>query len=194
MRTIRSLGLLLSLAIAGAIAAPAAVAFDETSSSGKVGEYTVNDVNGAPGAVCRYEDNPGTTKDELDRIVIKQLWSHGPFAAKSWLGFRFIVKANQPPLSDGIFKTVYRSPIVKRKANQTDVANFSGSWRAPEGTRSEYRVKLRFIYYRKGSTSQAAGSASGVMELYRHKLSAGSTYDLGSEGSAGMCRRNYHGL
>lgn len=194
MRTIRSLGLLLTLALVGAVAAPTAVAFEETSSNGTVGFYTVNDFNDRPGVACRYEDNAGATKDELDRIVIKPLWSHGPFATKSWVGFRFIVKANKPPLADGVFRTVYRSPIVKRKANQTEIANFSGSWRAPEGTRSEYQVKLRFIYYKKGSTSQAVGSASGNLEVYRHKLSAGSTYDLGTEGSAGLCRRNYHGL
>ena len=154
MRTIRSLGLLLTLALAGAIVAPAAVAFDETSSNGTVGLYTVNDFNGGPGVVCRYEDNAGAAKDELDRIVVKPLWSHGPFATKSWVGFRFIVKANKPPLADGIFKTVYRSPIVKRKANQTEIANFSGSWRAPEGTRSEYQVPLPLHLLPEGEHEQ----------------------------------------
>jgi hypothetical protein len=30
------------------------------------------------------------------------------------------------------------------------------------------------------------------MEVYRHRLDAGNTYPLGSEGAGAFCRRNYH--
>jgi hypothetical protein len=37
-----------------------------------------------------------------------------------------------------------------------------------------------------------AGRVRGDVEVYRQRLNAANTYDLGSEGDAGWCRRNYH--
>src|SRR5262245_15336240 len=110
----RSLLLLcLTFAFALVLAVQPAAAFDETRNSGKTAEYTVNDSLAQPGIGCRYEG----AGQVLDRIVIRKLWTHGPYARKSWVGFQYIILRDAPPTGDG-FTTYYRSPIAKKRADQ----------------------------------------------------------------------------
>jgi hypothetical protein len=190
LRTFTLFGAMLAVAAA---ASPAG-AFHEAFTNGTTGLYTVNDFNGSPGITCKFESNPGAQNDELNRIKVKQVHTHGPFAQKTWVGFRFIVKRNSPPFGDEQFRTVFRSPIQKAKANQTDVAFFKGGWNAPEGANGQYRVHVFFYYYAQGSKTQVIGRVRGLEEVYRHAMSGAAAYVLGSEGDAGFCRRNFHGL
>jgi hypothetical protein len=97
--------------------------------------------------------------------------------------------------ADDQFRTVFRSPIQKKRANDnTELAFFNGSWQVPEGTNARFRVHLFFYYYAAGSQTQVVGRVRGLLEVYRHKLNASNSFPLGSEGDAGWCQRNYHGL
>jgi hypothetical protein len=191
MRSIRVGMAMAGVLLTVAVASPAS-AFKEIGNTGSTGFYTVPDYNGQAGVICRFEDNLGVNADELDSIRIAKVWTHGPLPQDTWVGYRYVVKANAKPYGDGVFSTVYTSPLRKATANDMEVAYFGPyTWNAPEGTQSRYKVKLQFLYYAPGSQSVLDGRASGLMEVYRHRLGTGS-YDLGSEGAGAFCRRNYH--
>ena len=194
MRRLRASIALSAAVLATALIAPAVGALEEGSNTGTTGDYTVQDFNGSPGVKCKYENNPGTQNDELNRIKIKPVFTHGPFAQKTWVGFRFLIKRNTVPFGDDDFRTVFRSRIQKARANDAEVAFFRGGWVAPENAKARYRVHIQFYYYAKGSQTQVIGRVQGLEELYRHILNASTTYDLGAEGASEYCQRNYHGL
>lgn len=193
MRSFRLGIVLVGSLLVSVVAAPSVAAFSEPKVTGTTGFYTVNDDNGTPGVACRFTDQAGVKKDLLKRIRVAQNWSHGPYDQKSWVGYRYIITRNTPPYDDGVFSVVYRSPVVKQRANQTEVAFFGPfAWTPPAGAKAHYQVRVVFTYYAPGSKTKVAGRVGGGLEVYRHRLNAGSTYDLGSEGDAGWCRRNYH--
>jgi hypothetical protein len=194
-RFLRAAGLVAPL-FALALAASPAGAWHEISDSGNHGLYTIEDEQSNPGVRCRYENNSGAQHDELDRIRIDQFWTHAPFASKTWVGARYIIQRNTPPYSDDNFTTVYRSPIVKLKANQSEVAFFGPwYWQAPENTNARYRVRIRIYTYAQGSKTNVIGNVYGQIEAYEHKLvNGGGTYVLGDDGDPQYCNRNYHGL
>ena len=193
MRSFRLGIVLVGLLLVSVVAAPSVGAFSEQKANGDTGFYTVNDYNGAPGVSCRFADQAGVKKDLVNRIRVAQNWSHGPYAAKSWVGYRYIITRNTPPYDDAAFGVVYRSPIVKQRANDTEVAFFGPfSWTPPAGVKAHYQVRLVFTYYAPGSKTTVAGRVRGDVEVYRQRLNAANIYDLGSEGDAGWCRRNYH--
>jgi hypothetical protein len=194
-RLLRAAGLVAPL-FALVLAASPAGAWDELSETGNYGLYTITDEQSNPGVSCRYENNSGAQHDELNRIRIDQFWTHAPFSGKTWVGARYIIQRNRPPLSDGQFDTIYRSSIVKLRANQSEVAFFGPwTWTAPEGTRSQYRVRLRIYTYAQGSKTTVIGNVYGQLEAYEHKLAnGGGSYVLGDAGDPRYCRRNYHGL
>lgn len=180
-----------------AFAAQPTIAYDQTSASGNRSFYTVTDEQAQAGVACKYENNSGASNDELDKITVRLLHSHTDANAPSTskVGFRYIIQRNTPPHSDGVFETVYSSPIVKKSANDSQVAFFGPyTWKAPEGTRSRYRVKIVLYWYEQGNPNNQIGYAKGLMEAYQHKLADGGTYTLGDEGDPGYCRRNYHGI
>jgi hypothetical protein len=184
---------LVGLLLVSVVAAPSVGGFNDPKTTGTTGEYTVNDYNGTPGVSCRFADQAGVNRDLVNRIRVAKNWSHGPYARKSWVGYRYIITRNTPPYDDATFSVAYRSPIVKQRANQTEVAFFGPfAWTPPAGAKAHYQVRLVFIYYAPGSKTKVVGRVRGALEVYRHRLSAGNTYDLGSEGDAGWCRRNYH--
>lgn len=175
------------VALAMAIPSLPAAAFNEAVDTGTTAFYTVFDDSSTPGVTCKYEDNSGTDNDELDRIRVRNLQAHGPFATKSWVGYRFLVKRQRPPFTES-YRTVYRSPVIKKKANQSEVAFFPWrTWTAPEGTHARYRVHILLYWYKRGSTTQVIGKMRGLIEVYKHKLGSGSPYLMGSVGSAGYC-------
>ncbi len=189
MRSIRTASVFAVLVLAGAVVAPSVGAFDELKSTGKTGEYTVPDYNDAPGAVCQYESHPGQpAKDEIDKVSSKRVWTHGPFSKKSWVGHRVIFLKNAEPWGDDKFRVVRKSPIVKKRANDTNVAFFGASrYRTPETNKSEYRVQHIFTYYKKGSTTKVIGRVQGLLEVYLMKV-PGPDDQVGAEGGpVGRC-------
>jgi hypothetical protein len=191
MRSIRRLAAFAALGLTAVLAQPA-TAFHVLDESGTTGEYTVNDTEFQPGALCLFENNPGSNHDELDAIRIDKSWSHGPFPQKSLVGFRYIVQQDAPPFGDG-YRTRFRSRIVKKSANDAEVAFFGPvTWKAPEGTKSQWRVRLAFTYYAKGSSTNVIGRVSGNIEVYRSKLkSSNLSYQEGSEGNAWYCHPEF---
>ena len=109
-------------------------------------------------------------KDEIDKVSSRRVWTHGPFSQKTWVGHRVIFLKNAKPWGDHKFRVVHKSPIVKERANDTQVAFFGGShYRTPETNKSEYRVQHVFIYYKKGSKTKVIGRVQGLVEVYRLK-------------------------
>jgi hypothetical protein len=177
----------LTLALATVMAAQPVAAFNETRNTGKTAEYTVNDSLTQPGVGCRYEGALQT----LDRIVIRKLWTHGPYARKSWVGFQYLIQRDSPPTGDG-FRTFFKSPIVKKRADQAEVAYFSRRFEVPSAARGWFRVKLIIRYYKQGTSTVEVGRVAGTLEVYEHVASDGApSYTIGDEGDAGYCRKRF---
>jgi hypothetical protein len=179
----------LSLALVALLAAPTA-AFEEKKSTGSVGAYEVPD---APGVVCSYEDNPGGAVDELDKVRLKPVTVKGPKAQQTWVGFRYILRANEKPFADGAFKKVYKSPIAKAQASRTKGVTFKGKYLTQESHRSDFQVQLVFIYYEPGSKTKVAGRTRGLVEVYRQLGLEAGILDIGEIGDAGFCGHKVHG-
>jgi hypothetical protein len=179
----------LSLALVALVALPTA-AFEEQSSTGKVGSYEVPD---APGVVCSYEDNPGTAVDELDKVRIKPVTVKGPSTQETWVGFRYILKANEKPFSDGVFKTVYKSPISKSKASRSEGIKLTGEYVTREAHNSDFQVQLVFLYYEPGSKTKVAGTTRGLVEVYRQLGLEAGVLENGEIGDPGFCGHKVHG-
>jgi hypothetical protein len=167
-------------------------AFAEGTPQGDYGLLTVTDEPSQPGIVCIYENNPGATDDELDAIRIKNLWSHGPYHQFTKVGFRYVILRNTPPVSDDVFNKYFTSPIVKKSANDEEVAFFKHKWKAPENTSSQFRVRLVLLYYAKGDPTTVVGRQGGLFEVYKHNHPADGTYTVGDNGDPGYCRNEYH--
>lgn len=194
----RVLRLAISVAIvmlASVVVAPSVGAYHEAVKTGTTGEYQITDELASPGVDCLYRNPPGAQNDRLKTIRVRPFFSHGPFAKKSYVGYRFIVKRQTPPYT-GAYRTVYKSSIIKGRANQTEVAFFPArSWTAPSSTSNRFRVQIILYWYAKGSQTQVIGRARGLMEAYRHKLGkSANTFVIGDFGKAGHCQPDYHGL
>lgn len=191
MRPIRSAALLSGVLLASAVAAPSATAFSEGVNTGDTGFYTINDDASTPATVCRYEANPGTVRDEVDKVIVKRMWTHGPYVQMSWVGQRIVIRKNRNPSGGGGWKTVYRSPVVKGRADQTEVMIFPArKWRAPENSRAFYRAQVILYYYALGSRTALAGRVRGLTQFYRHKMMAEPSVVVGPPTS--YCRANFH--
>jgi hypothetical protein len=179
----------LSVALIGILAMPAA-AFEEQASTGTVGDYVVPD---DPGVVCIYEDNPGSAVDELNKVSIQPVNVSGPSNEETWVGFRYVLKANEKPYGDGIYRTVYKSPIDKEKVSRSEEITFTGKYVTEEAHRSDFQVQLVFIYYEPGSKTKVAGKTRGLVEVYRQLGLEAGVLDRGSIGDPGACGARVHG-
>ncbi|MFV2062204.1 MAG: hypothetical protein ACC726_01665 [Chloroflexota bacterium] len=190
----RTAAVFAALMLATTVAAPSVGAFSEGAKTGKTGFYTVPDDALSPGVICKYENNPFKKNDEINKIVVKPNWTHGPFATKTWVGQRILIKKNAKPYGDGKYKTIYRSPIIKKRANGAEVATFpTRRWKAPEKSKARYRAQVIFIYYRKGSKTKMRGRVRGVMEVYKHKMSPKAPYNRDTGGGPpGWCAANFN--
>jgi hypothetical protein len=191
-RTLSLIPIMASLLLA--VTALPVGAFNEAVNTGDTGFYTIADEAATPGVRCLYKDLAGKKNDRLNKIRIRPFHSHGPYAQKTHVGYRFIVKRQPPPFT-GPFKTVYKSPVVKKLANDTEVAFFPArTWTAPTNTKANFRVQVILLFYAPGSQKNVVGRVRGLMEAYLHRLTSTKSYVLGDMGDAGFCRRNYHGL
>jgi hypothetical protein len=170
------------------LAVQPAAAFNETVSTGNTGLYTINDESSQPGIACRYENNPGQLDDELNKLNIRQLWTHSPYNQKTWVGFQYEIQRNTPPHGDNVFTRYYRSPITYKKANQTEVAFYNAGFFVPENTTSRWRVKVVIRYYAPGGHTQVVGRVAGFYEYFEHIApDASADYTVN-----GNCRREFH--
>jgi hypothetical protein len=194
LRPVRTAASFAALMLASAVVAPSVGAFEELSETGTVGDpITMNDTNGLPGVKCKYENNAGKNKDELDKIRISGHWAHGPYDQKTWVGSRFKIFKDAKPF-DGNFKQIKASKIVKKKGNQTQIANFDArTWTAPENTKARYQVRQILSFYKKGSKKKVIGKFTGVYEVYKHQLPGPAVaYTIGDEGGTnGFCQHKF---
>lgn len=191
MRIVRLAASFTALMLATTVVAPSVSAFEEKVNSGNTGFYTVPDDAISPGGHCRYENNPGKLTDETNRVSSRKVWTHGPFAAKSWVGHRIIImKRRNSSLS---WKTAWKSPITKARANEAEVATFSPKgWFTPENHKRQYRVVHQFTYYALGSKTQVVGKVRGAVEVFKHAMSPKSPYLRGTEGGpGGWCKKRF---
>ena len=191
MRPVRIAATFAALMLATAVAAPSVGAFDERVNTGRTGFYTIPDDGLSPGVACRYEDHPGQQRDELNKISVRQIWTHGPWARWTWIGHRVVIQARRTAASPWV--SVWKSPLVKKRANTTNVA-FFGPYRyfTPENHRRQYRVVHKLIYYQKRSQTQAAGKVKGLVEVYKHVQKGQPAYTRGQEGGPGAwCQRKF---
>lgn|GEM_PF-5390645 len=191
MRPIRIVAAFATLVFASALAAPSVGAFDEAAKTGKTGFYTIPDEASSPGAVCRYENNPGKLYDETNKVSSRKMWTHGPWAQKSWVGHRIIVKKRRS--SSQPWRTAWKSPITKKRANDVEVATFYGKrFSTPENHKMQYRVVVKLTYYKRGSKTNVAGRVRGAIEVYKHKIVGSAPYTFGTEGGpGGRCKKRF---
>jgi hypothetical protein len=195
VRAIRLTTALTTVMLASLVVAPSVGAYHEAVKTGTTADYQVTDEFASPGVVCLYRNPPGAQNDRLKTIRVRPFFAHGPFAKKSYVGYRFIVKRQLPPYT-GAYKTVFKSSVLKGRANQTEVAFFPArTWTAPSSTTARFRVQIILHWYAKGSTTKVIGRVRGLMEAYRHKLGkSANTFVIGDQGDAAYCQPDYHGL
>lgn len=139
------------------------------SQSGDYGIYQVNDQqNVRNGVKCQYETHLEHGGYMLDKLVVRRPYVHSYTSGSQWVGWRYIVKRDAD--TNGSFQEVYRSSIVKRKANQANVAAFSDRvWHAPESRASlkgNYKVWLVLFWYKPGSSTRVSGKVVTELDWY----------------------------
>ena len=149
---------------------------------------------GRPGSSASTRTTTAAQNDELDRIGIKQVFTHGPFPQKT---------VGRLPVPDQAQHAAFRRRPVPNGLPEPDQEGEGQRHRGRllqgrlERARGHERGIPRahpLLLLRGGQPDQVIGRVRGLEEVYKHTLNASNTYDLGSEGAAGECRRNYHGL
>jgi hypothetical protein len=190
LRSIRTAAVFAALMLAATVAAPSVGAFDLKVKTGDTGFYTVPDDHSTPGAVCRYENNPGRNRDETNKVSTRQLWTHGPWEKMTWVGHKVIVMKRKNSASS--WKIAWKSSLVKKKANDTAVAFFGARhYKTPENHAKQYRVVHQLTYYEMGSKTHVAGKVRGSIESYKHVMVGKPSYAKGDEGSGSWCQKRY---
>ncbi len=191
----------LRLALAGAMAISAlalpgtAGAYYENVDTGTTDSYEVTE----PGVVCKYENNAGSSDDELDTIKVKPVTNvHHPSSSLQKVGVRVVFYRNRPPHDDGIYKMWGSSPWAYRNADNNEHPKTFGPWtlKVPEDPIALWRVKLEINYYGPNGTT-IIGQSSGWFEVYNHKNTDGTpAYTIGQDfmdgSDVGYCRTEFH--
>jgi len=181
--------LLGGILLATVLAVQPAAAFTDLQHSGRYYVPEVMDDAGIPGVVCQYKDNPGPSNDRLERIKVKQFFTHAPYHHNAKVGFVLVIKRNAPPFGDGVFKPYAKVPIATGTANDQHVAFLTASWTVPSGVAGQWRAFIRLVFYKPGG-NVVGGSYLGRLDAYQHKLGAVSYVD-GDVGMPGACAPTY---
>jgi hypothetical protein len=139
------------------------------STDGNYGMYEVRDQeNVYNGVKCQYETHKEHGAYQLDKLVVRKPYVHSYTSGNQWVGWRFIVKRDGD--LNGSYQEIYRSSIVKKKANQTDVAAFSDrTWYAPDSQSSlkgNYKVWLVLFWFKPGSSTKISGKVATEIDWY----------------------------
>ena len=138
--------------------------------TGRWGYYEVYDNQDFQrGANCFYE----TGTFDLDKITVRPPMVHGDYAQNTWIGWRFLIQRNAPPVDDNAFATIFKSTIQKDRANDQLPADafVRRAWVAPENPTGFYRVRIVIFWYAPGSQTNVEGKAVVEYDWYKAKWS-----------------------
>ena len=153
-----------------------AAAFTEKSHTGTYYVPQVTDESAMPGVGCIYNNNSGTSNDTLKRIKVRQFFTHSPYHKKSYVGMQVIILRNGSP-----YTTL---PMVKKLANDEEVAFFSASWTRPSGLTGTFRAVVKLTFYSPQGVNK--GTYKGRMDVYKQNLgTTGIGYPDGDPGDPG---------
>jgi len=151
-----------------------AAAFTEQGTSGSYYVPQVTDEPAMPGVGCIYNDNAGTSNDTLKRLKVRQFFTHAPYSRKAYVGFRVTILRNGAP---------YRTtPMVKKLANEEEVAFFKASWLKPAGLSGSFQAIVKLTFYNPQGVKK--GTYNGRMDVYKQNLGASGWVD-GDAGDPG---------
>jgi hypothetical protein len=188
------LGMALAMAV-GVLAVPASAgAYWEQSDTGSTDSYEVTE----PGVVCKFENNPGFTDDELDAITVKAINNvHHPSSSLRKVGVRAIFQRNRPPHGDDVFTTYGSSAWQYKMADNNTHPKTFGPWtlKVPEDPIALWRVQIQIRYY-AANGSTVIGESRGTIEVYRHKSPYSTNHytigqDFGDGSDIGWCREEF---
>jgi hypothetical protein len=171
---IRSSFVLATVLAALVVGAQPAAAYDLISADGRTGYWEAYDTQaGMRGANCLYE----AASFDLDRITIRPPQMHGDYPQLTWVGWRYIVQRNAPPVGDQQFTDHYTSSIVKDRADDEAIGDFARrSWTAPESPTGQYRIRIVMLWYAPGSQSTVEGRVVLQYEWYKAKHGSDTPY------------------
>lgn len=167
--------ILATMALALVAAVQPAAAFTELSSSGTFFPPQFTDETAKPGVGCIYNNNAGNTNDTLKRIKVRQFFTHSPYHKKSYVGMRVTILRNGSP-----YTTL---PMVKKLANDEEVAFFKASWTRPAGLSGEFRAIVKLTYFNPQGV--AKGTYNGRLDVYKQNLGSSGGYVSGDPGDPG---------
>lgn len=163
--------MLLVLALTASLSvSPTALGYVETKTKGTVGEHSLTDTTGSPGAICAYQPSatPGVKK-------LKHIYVNAPHmkaiagASTEKVGWRFVIQRIRYGTSQ--WKLFYRSPIWTASTNSSQDASFSQEGRKVVvnhtyfETGYGYRVSEKLLWYNTAGT-KVRGSATELVEWY----------------------------
>lgn len=190
----RVVALACAVGVVLAMAAPPSGAYVQNSSSGTTAIYVPADDIGSPGVTCRLQANTGVNNDNLASIKIKGFYAHANAGSQTRkVGYRYVIQKKAAAAST--YSTMFSSAIVKQSATSltpTLFADRTYTFAAPapnDGAR--YRVQIKMFWYMADGVT-VNGKATGTIEVYDHVMSGASSYKIGSEGSGGYCKANFH--
>jgi len=154
--------LLGTLALALVATVQPAAAFTEKGHSGTYYVPQVTDEPSKPGVGCIYNNNAGTSNDTLKRLKVREFFTHSPYHTKSYVGFRVTILRNGSPYTT--------TPMVKRRANDEEVAFFKASWLKPAGLSGTFQAIIKLTFYNPQGV--AKGTYKGRMDVYKQNLGA----------------------
>lgn len=153
------------------LAVQPAAAANVTSTTGHVGPYQINDEEAGPrGANCDYKTHPQSNgqyllKDISVRAPFVHARNTGPGNQSQWVGWQF--KIDRDTNFDGVYANVFTSSVVKRKATETSIADFSRrSWTPASTPQGNFRVRIVIFWYTHASSTNEKGKVKATIEWY----------------------------
>jgi hypothetical protein len=139
-------------------------AYTELGSAGATYEPQITDEMSAPGVTCRYTDKTDPFADDpLKAVKVRKFFTHSPYAKKSYVGYRVTILRNGSPY--------YTTPMIKRKASQTEVAFFGPTtWTRPAGLKGKFQAVIKLTFYNPNGVKK--GNSRGIIDVYGYKLGA----------------------
>jgi len=140
--------------------------------TGKVGYWAVLQSSTGSDVTCFYD----SAKDLYRINVVAPVTVKGRYSYQTWVGWRMKILRTTDLVS---YKTIYTSPLQKRKADDLVGANFGSSGWEPPGQAAAsgwYKVRIVILFYKPGSKTTVEGKVIFEYNYYWVYRSGGSKY------------------